>query len=366
MFNSLNLILLAVVVYCIYEGNSIRRHMKKKTFNIYREFTKLLFFMYFLVVFNYTFFPMMLGAESRLHINFVPIKETMMMFKNNANLAMYNVIGNIVMFLPLGIFIPLLFRKRDNIISILFYGFTGSLFIEINQLITGGRATDIDDIIFNTVGALLGYVIYKMLYKYISKIKEVEGILALIGNGETRIIKKSLAILLPIFIALQLSVIYAKKEFKEMALVTEAEIIESFNMDNFRKIVASKEVDNGRVYLVKYKHEEDEQLGIEYYEKQNEDEYILKEQFYQQVEKDKNGNFSYATIKGRINPLDTLVVFGEAEIEGKVKVNIADIEKIVDVKEKGYFLEIIDITNEKLPEAFEVKTNFEVKAVLLR
>lgn len=358
MFNSLNLILLAIVVYCIYEGNSIRRNMKKKTFNIYREFTKLVFFMYFLAIFSYTFFPMHIRPESIFIINFVPIEETISMFSNNVNLGIYNVLGNTLMFVPLGIFIPLLFKKRDNIISIIFYGFTGSLFIEINQLMTGGRTADIDDVIFNTVGALLGYIIYKVLVKYVSKIKEAKMILTLIGNGETKVVKKSLAILLPIFIALQLSVIYAKNEMKDMLLVTEAEIVEAFNMDSSRRIVFSKEIDNGRVYLVNYKYEDDEQLGLEYYEKQNETEFMLKESFSQQVEKDKKGNFSYATIITRIKPVDTLVVFGEASGESKLKVSTGDISKTIDIKEKGCFLEVIDITNEKLAEEFEVKTEF--------
>ncbi|SEK29029.1 VanZ family protein [Paenibacillus sp. OK003] len=69
-----------------------------------------------------------------------------------------NLFGNIVMFIPLGIWIPWLFRRCRT-----FLPFTGIvvlllLAVEITQLITRVGSFDVDDIILNTVGAWIGYI----------------------------------------------------------------------------------------------------------------------------------------------------------------------------------------------------------------
>ena len=69
-------------------------------------------------------------------------------------------LGNIVMFIPIGFFIPLLWRSSDE--ATVTAGFLTSLSIEIIQLFLP-RWTDIDDIILNTVGTTLGLLLYKML-----------------------------------------------------------------------------------------------------------------------------------------------------------------------------------------------------------
>ena len=73
---------------------------------------------------------------------------------------------NILLFVPLGIFLPLLYDKFDRIGKIAFIGFLISLSVEIAQMF-GYGATDINDLIANTIGACIGYGIYKLLYKAI-------------------------------------------------------------------------------------------------------------------------------------------------------------------------------------------------------
>src|SRR5699024_8792628 len=75
---------------------------------------------------------------------------------------------NVVLFVPLGFFLPLLWKKWEHIGSVALTGFLFSLSIEIVQMF-GRGATDINDLITNTVGACLGYWIYKLLSKLISK-----------------------------------------------------------------------------------------------------------------------------------------------------------------------------------------------------
>jgi len=75
---------------------------------------------------------------------------------------------NIILFLPLGLFLPLLYKKYDRISSVALTGFLFSLSIEIVQMF-GRGSTDINDLITNTIGAGLGYFIYKLLSKLARK-----------------------------------------------------------------------------------------------------------------------------------------------------------------------------------------------------
>ncbi|MFW7369142.1 glycopeptide antibiotics resistance protein [Vagococcus fluvialis] len=72
---------------------------------------------------------------------------------------------NVVMFIPLGFFLPLMWRKYHNGFEIIKLGFYLSLFIELSQLFTRFRATDINDLITNTIGAAVGWSIYFVFSK---------------------------------------------------------------------------------------------------------------------------------------------------------------------------------------------------------
>ena len=73
---------------------------------------------------------------------------------------------NVVLFIPLGIFLPLLYKKFDKMGKIALAGFLISASVEVVQMF-GCGATDINDLITNTVGACLGFCIYKMLWRII-------------------------------------------------------------------------------------------------------------------------------------------------------------------------------------------------------
>ena len=73
----------------------------------------------------------------------------------------FNVIGNIVMFLPFGFFAALLWRGWNGKRA-LALGAGITFFIECWQLLVG-RTSDIDDIIFNTLGVVCGYLLWRLL-----------------------------------------------------------------------------------------------------------------------------------------------------------------------------------------------------------
>lgn len=74
--------------------------------------------------------------------------------------ALINFIGNTAMFIPLGIVWPSVFRKLNTHIKAIGSGIATSLIIEILQLPFFDRVTDIDDLILNSLGFIIGYGIF--------------------------------------------------------------------------------------------------------------------------------------------------------------------------------------------------------------
>ena len=80
-------------------------------------------------------------------------------------IARDNILGNIFAFSPLGFLLPILFDKCNNVKKILIIGLTVSLSIEVVQVVFSLGSGDIDDIILNVFGTILGFWIYKKFNK---------------------------------------------------------------------------------------------------------------------------------------------------------------------------------------------------------
>ena len=87
----------------------------------------------------------------------------------NWHLFILNVLGNVCVFVPLGIFLPKLFAKCQNPLLTILFSFELSLCVEIIQLITKVGSFDVDDLLLNTLGGLCGFVIYT-IYRGIKRI----------------------------------------------------------------------------------------------------------------------------------------------------------------------------------------------------
>ena len=120
------------------------------------------------VIARFVYFPMYL-VEGRiaslvldvekifpLWVNFIPIVH---MFDEYDG-WLINIIGNITMFIPVGLAWPFCFKKLDTIGKTVLAGAGISLFIEITQLPFYSRCSDIDDLIMNTTGIFIGALIY--------------------------------------------------------------------------------------------------------------------------------------------------------------------------------------------------------------
>lgn len=77
-----------------------------------------------------------------------------------------NFIGNILLFIPVGLLIPVITGWKRRTIAV---GTGFSLLIEVTQLLTGRGVFDPDDIILNCLGAAIGYGIYRALEKLFAK-----------------------------------------------------------------------------------------------------------------------------------------------------------------------------------------------------
>lgn len=78
---------------------------------------------------------------------------------------------NILLFIPLGLMLPLIWKKYEVLRKTTFFGLTFSLSIELSQLFNG-RITDIDDLLMNTLGALIGWGIFRLAKKHLSKLQD--------------------------------------------------------------------------------------------------------------------------------------------------------------------------------------------------
>lgn len=111
-------------------------------------------------------------SQRILNINFSPFKTIIPYLQGEptVKIALENLLGNIFAFSPLGFLLPLLFEKCNKIKNIFLISFWISFFIETIQVTFSLGSCDIDDLILNVLGSLLGFGIY-YLFKDFAKRK---------------------------------------------------------------------------------------------------------------------------------------------------------------------------------------------------
>ncbi len=128
----------------------------KKKFVLYEEIFLLFFVMYILCLFQVVTFQDVSWSGS----NFIPFRE-IMRYKVGTKLFFRNIFGNVLLFMPYGFFTGYYLKIRKPWISIILV-MVASLSIEITQLIIG-RVFDVDDIMLNLIGGILGFYVYHIL-----------------------------------------------------------------------------------------------------------------------------------------------------------------------------------------------------------
>lgn len=100
-------------------------------------------------------------------INLVPFKTIMTFVKEfdsmySTSQIMLNLFGNVCAFMPMALFLPLLFKRQNKAFQFVITLTLMILGIEFLQLITGSGRFDIDDLILNLFGAVLVYLLFKI------------------------------------------------------------------------------------------------------------------------------------------------------------------------------------------------------------
>ena len=135
----------------------------KENFVLHKELLMLCFIIYILLLYYIvTFQDNNYGTN-----NFVPFRE-IFRYDVNSRLFLKNVIGNVLLFVPFGIFVTY-YVKNDKVYQTLFLSILVSCSIEFAQSVIG-RTADIDDVILNTIGGIIGYIIFKFGGKLVDKL----------------------------------------------------------------------------------------------------------------------------------------------------------------------------------------------------
>lgn len=154
-----------VIRFVVYKLKGIKK------INFKREILMLIFFMFLIGLLSqalFSEFDFILNNGINLdinRINIVPFRvfaQTYRMVFINKDVSYFiiNFLGNIIMFIPVGLLVPIIWKIKDR--KVILTGFLISLFIEITQILLP-RGTDIDDLILNTFGTILGLILYKII-----------------------------------------------------------------------------------------------------------------------------------------------------------------------------------------------------------
>ena len=153
--------------------------MKYKKINYYElkeEFIRFIFNVYIFGVISKVYFPLTIAWGE--HVNYRPpviilnpIESLIMIFnKGGIDGFTYNILGNLLLLVPMGCFIYYYYRNKiNNYKSIMAIPFLISLFIECSQLILSllfpnvVRYFEVNDLLLNTIGGIMGYILARVI-----------------------------------------------------------------------------------------------------------------------------------------------------------------------------------------------------------
>ena len=168
----LQMVLFITAIWVMIRGINLS---KNKHIDLKREAQLLLVYICIVVVVRFTFCPfgMINGKIQPLLFDYqkilpfwVNLKPFVYLFDYpSLREALLNLIGNTAMFVPLGIVWPAVFKKLNTHGKIIAAGVGATLTIELLQLPFYDRATDIDDLILNSAGYLIGYGVYLLVMR---------------------------------------------------------------------------------------------------------------------------------------------------------------------------------------------------------
>jgi glycopeptide antibiotics resistance protein len=130
-----------------------------------RTLGKILFIVYILFLLYFLIFSDWYGRNGVMeeyHYNLTPFYEIGRFWEYREQLgiwSLFNLLGNVFVFIPFGFFRPIASKKRSFVVTIIEGAFL-SLVVEVFQLLSKVGRFDVDDLILNTSGVVLGYVFF--------------------------------------------------------------------------------------------------------------------------------------------------------------------------------------------------------------
>lgn len=130
-----------------------------------------IFFLYLLLLFYILLFQdrnvLLTDTGEKVYIyNLVPFREIRRFSTHfdrvGIGSSLLNLLGNIFLFSPLGFLLPMVNHRKDKLYQVTLNAFALSFLIEVVQLVLAIGRFDIDDLILNTFGAILGYLVYRL------------------------------------------------------------------------------------------------------------------------------------------------------------------------------------------------------------
>lgn len=125
-----------------------------------------LFILYIALMIYFMFFAEMFGRtpSDEYRYNLMPFKEIIRFIKYSSTLGirtvMINLVGNVVVFIPFGMALVSISRRKLGFFAVTLYSASLSISIELIQHLTRVGSCDVDDIILNTIGGMIGYLLY--------------------------------------------------------------------------------------------------------------------------------------------------------------------------------------------------------------
>ncbi len=130
-----------------------------------------LFVFYLLILIYFLFFAENLGRnETAVHgVNLQPFKE-IRRYLTYAEYIGYpyvilNLLGNVLAFVPFGMFLPVIPRKRPRWYTVILSSVLFSVLVEVLQLASSLGTCDVDDVILNSFGGIIGWCIYWIAHR---------------------------------------------------------------------------------------------------------------------------------------------------------------------------------------------------------
>ncbi|MDO4345438.1 MAG: VanZ family protein [Eubacteriales bacterium] len=146
--------------------------MKKETKTAIRIISVFLFILYLVFLTYFLFFAESFGrvyTEREYAYNLELFKEIGRFWTYRQELGFMavftNIAGNVLCFVPFGAILPVLNRRARNFFMITLLSFQFSFLVECAQLISRVGSFDVDDLVLNTLGGVLGFLIFTLCNK---------------------------------------------------------------------------------------------------------------------------------------------------------------------------------------------------------